>query len=103
VTKADDSQGWFFVVDRDHIIKEIIEASGIGVRCFSRATECFAQWRERRCDVLIASLQMPQKNGLELREQAREWTLCPGTGRVSPRKEIGGVILGDFFAGSATY
>jgi len=74
VTEADNSRLCIFLVDVDPFVGEMFETSGMYVRCFSLVTECLVRLCFQRCDLMIADLQMPRKNGLRLLEQVKEQT-----------------------------
>jgi len=78
VTKADNSRGQVFFVDDDPAVcvavRETLEESNIPVQCFTHAAECLAQVRSGRCDLLIADLMMPEKDGMQLLQEVRELT-----------------------------
>lgn len=59
----------FFLDDEPQVrqvVKETLEGAGIKVTCFVCPTECLAQLRSHKCDLLITDLRMPEKDGLEL-------------------------------------
>ncbi len=59
----------FFLDDESdvrNVIKETLEGADIKVTCFACPTECLAQLRSEKCDLLITDLRMPEKDGLEL-------------------------------------
>ena len=59
----------FFLDDEPevrNVVKETLEGAGIRVTCFACPTECLAQLRSQKCDLLITDLRMPDKDGLEL-------------------------------------
>ncbi len=59
----------FFLDDEPEIrdvVKETLEGPDIKVTCFACPLECLAQLRSQKCDLLIADLRMPEKDGLEL-------------------------------------
>jgi len=59
----------FFLDDESEIcnvVKETLEGADIKVTCFACPTECLAQLRSQKCDLLITDLRMPEKDGLEL-------------------------------------
>jgi FixJ family two-component response regulator len=76
VKKADNSRGQVFFVDDEPAVcaavKDTLEKSHIPVRCFTHPAECLAQLRKGGCDVLIADLKMPEKNGMELLREVRD-------------------------------
>ncbi len=78
VTKADNSWGQVFFIDDDPAVcvavRETLEESNIPVQCFTHAAECLAQVRSGRCDLLIADLRMPEKDGMQLLQEVRELT-----------------------------
>ncbi len=78
VTKADNSRGQVFFVDDEPAVcaavRETLEESNIPVRCFTHAAECLAQVCSGRCDLLIADLRMPEKDGMQLLQEVKELT-----------------------------
>ena len=59
----------FFLDDEPEVrqvVKETLEGAGIEVTCCDCPTECLAQLRSQKCDLLITDLRMPEKDGLEL-------------------------------------
>lgn len=59
----------FFLDDESEVrkvVKETLEGADIKVTCFACPTECLAQLRSEKCDLLITDLRMPEKDGLEL-------------------------------------
>lgn len=59
----------FFLDDESevrNVVKETLEGADIKVTCFACPTECLAQLRSQKCDLLITDLRMPEKDGLEL-------------------------------------
>lgn len=59
----------FFLDDESevrNVVKETLEEADIKVTCFACLTECLAQLRSQKCDLLITDLRMPEKDGLEL-------------------------------------
>ena len=75
-TNADRDRGQVFFVDDEldvcAAVKETLEDSDIKARCFIHPSECLAELRRGRCDLLIADLKMSEKNGIELLKEARE-------------------------------
>jgi len=59
----------FFVDDELQVCQEvakILEQTGLEVRYFTRAKDCFQQLRSLPCDLLITDLRMPDIDGMEL-------------------------------------
>ena len=59
----------FFLDDEPEVreaVRDTLQESDVDVECFESPTECLAQLRSNRCDLLITDLKMPEKNGIEL-------------------------------------
>lgn len=59
----------FFLDDEPEVreaVRDTLQDSDVDVECFESPTECLAQLRSNRCDLLITDLKMPEKNGIEL-------------------------------------
>jgi len=59
----------FFLDDEPEVrkvVKETLQEPKIDVECFESPTECLAQLRSKKCDLLITDLKMPEKDGIEL-------------------------------------
>lgn len=59
----------FFLDDESevrNVVKDTLEGADIKVTCFACPTECLAQLRSHKCDLLITDMRMPDKDGLEL-------------------------------------
>jgi two-component system response regulator FixJ len=59
----------FFLDDEPtvcEVVKETVEDSKYRVSCFNDPIECLAQLRSQKCDLLIADLRMPEKDGIEV-------------------------------------
>ncbi|MBN2314370.1 MAG: response regulator transcription factor [Sedimentisphaerales bacterium] len=71
----------FFLDDESKIrevVKETLEDSDLEVECFDSPTECLAQLRSVKCDLLITDLRMPEKDGIELLAEVKQlapWVL----------------------------
>lgn len=71
----------FFLDDESKIrevVKETLESAGFDVECFDSPTECLAQLRSVKCDLLITDLRMPEKDGIELLAEVKQlapWVL----------------------------
>lgn len=65
----------FFLDDESKIrevVKETLQSSGLEVECFDSPTECLAQLRSVKCDLLITDLRMPEKDGIELLGEVKQ-------------------------------
>lgn len=65
----------FFLDDESKIrevVKETLQSSGLEVECFDSPTECLAQLRSVKCDLLITDLRMPEKDGIELLAEVKQ-------------------------------
>jgi two-component system, LuxR family, response regulator FixJ len=66
-----------FLIDDEpevsEVVKETLEGTHIKVTCFVCPTECLAQLRSRKCDLLITDLKMPEKDGLELLADVKQF------------------------------
>jgi len=67
---ANNTEKHIFFLDDEpticEVAKETLEDSNFKVSCFSNPIECLAQLRSKKCDLLIADLKMPEKDGIEL-------------------------------------
>lgn len=72
VTRADNSRRCIFLAHVDPFVREMLETSGLYVRCFSLVTECLVQLCVQRCHLLIVDLQTPRKTGLRVLEQVKD-------------------------------
>jgi two-component system response regulator FixJ len=74
----DNGRHIFFVDDEqrvNRIISDTLVRFDFQVTCFTRASVCLAQLHEKRCDLLITDLRLPEMDGLELLRRAK--TLVP--------------------------
>ena len=64
------------VIDDDEstqdLVRDLIESTGLGMRCFGSAEDFLASGLDREVGCLIAEIQMPGMSGLELQARLKE-------------------------------